>query len=77
MFTPIATGCGPFFDPPIANRVNINRYGRPNPFDDRESPAPGGGYGGPVRPPQASFGQGPSPYGGQRNNNNNYGGMDE
>lgn len=49
-------------------------YGRPNPFDDRESPAPGGGYGGPVRPPQASFGQGPSPYGGQRNNNNNYGG---
>lgn len=55
-------------------------YGRPNPFDQRDSPSGGnggnGGYGGggaAQRPPQASFGQGPSPYGGAQRNNN-YGG---
>ncbi|KAF6827913.1 snare domain containing protein [Colletotrichum plurivorum] len=47
-----------------------DRYGgRQNPFDQRDD-SPSGGYGAPVnRPPQQSFGSGPSPYGGSRYNN--------
>ncbi|GKT41626.1 syntaxin-like protein psy1 [Colletotrichum spaethianum] len=47
--------------------TNPGRYGgRQNPFDQRDDGPGGGGYGG---PPQQSFGSGPSPYGGNRYNN--------
>ncbi|SPO02174.1 related to putative snare protein syn [Cephalotrichum gorgonifer] len=61
-------------DPWAPSLSRFVSYGRQNPFDERDEPSAGGGYGGaPNRPPpQASYGQGPSPYGGARNNN--YGG---